>query len=86
MNFRQFIKKIHPLKHPVGNRPIPRKFKNGRIDWSSVPLGTPLLVEDWIGDQYRGTLVAVHSRTLELNVPGRERPFFCLRGEVKRIG
>lgn len=40
MNFRQFILKVAPLNHPKKLVPPIRKFKNGRIDWSTVPIGT----------------------------------------------
>ena len=86
MNFREFIKKIHPVRHPTTLRFQPTKFKNGRIDWRSVPLGTVIICTDWSGEEYRGRLVAVHPRTLELAIPGCTRPFYCLRSEVTRIG
>ena len=86
MNFREFIKKIHPVRHPPSTRFQPRKFRNGRVDWSSVPIGTPITCIDWLGQEFKGTLYAIHSRTLELSIPGRTLPFYCLRSEVTRIG
>lgn len=86
MNYREFIKKVYPIKHPTLIKYIPPKHKNGKIDWDNVPLGTLITTRDWAGDIFKGTLISVHPRTLQLCIPNRDRPFYCLRSEVIRVG
>lgn len=86
MNYREFIKKTYPIKHPTPIRYIPPKHKNGKIDWANVPLGTQIITRDWAGNTFKGTLISVHPRTLQLRIPGRDYPFYCLRSEVIRVG
>lgn len=86
MNYREFIKKTYPIKHPTPIRYIPPKHKNGKIDWANVPLGTQIIARDWAGNTFKGTLTSVHPRILQLSIPNHNRPFYCLRSEVIRVG
>lgn len=55
MNFKLFMQKINPVKHPpriVGlaseqTRRIPR-HPNGRVDWNRIPLNTRVRIPNYI--------------------------------------
>lgn len=86
MNYREFIKKVYPIKHPTLTKYIPPKHKNGKIDWDNVPLGTLIKARDWNGNTFEGILTKVHPRTLQLSIPSRGYQLFCLRSEVINVG
>lgn len=89
MNFKEFMRKVHPVKHPSGLRSTKIVFfKNGRVDWRTVPRGTRVRC------RYRGELNdfegTFHSTSGEyLNItPGHspnDTTWLFMRSEVRLV-
>lgn len=49
MNFKEFIFRTHPIKHPNRLPLVIPRFRNGKINWNLVPKNTKVKWIHWEG-------------------------------------